>query len=90
MALISPNDMTLLHAASEVAAVAASASFEHELMIVASVINNAANTGAYQAGYNKPISKAVMEKLEDAGYEVIANNVAAVPDQNYIIRWSEQ
>lgn len=89
MALISPNDMTLLHAASEVAAVAASADLEHEMMIIASVINTAANTGVYQAGYNKPISDAAKAKLEDAGYEVIVNNIAAVPDQNYIIRWSE-
>lgn len=88
MALIPPTGMGLLRSATEVAAVAASADLEHEIMVLANVINSAANTGLYQAAYNKPISAAARQQLEDAGYTIITNNNAAVADSNFVIRWS--
>ena len=89
MTRIAPEDMTKLVAASAVKTVAEGAVAELEEMQVAHCINEAANTGAYDAVYCRPMSKDLREKLESKGYTITQPVPLAKPGDEYIISWRD-
>ena len=89
MSRITPENMTKLQAASTVEGVAATAVSELEEMQVAHCINEAANTGSYEAYYSKPISAELLQKLSDEGYTVKQPVPIARPGDVVIISWKD-
>ena len=87
MSRIKPEDMTTLQTASAVNTVASSAVAELEEMQVAHCINEAANTGAYQTVYCRPLSSTMITKLESKGYTLISPAPMAKPGDETIISW---
>ena len=87
MTRIAPEDMTTLQAASAVKTVAEGAVAELEEMQVAHCINEAANTGSYEAIYCRPISAELLEKLKTKGYTVTQPVPMAKPGDEYKISW---
>lgn len=89
MSRIAPEDMATLTTASAAKTTAASAADDLEEMSVAHCINEAANTGAMEALYGKPISAAMLTKLESKGYTVTAPAPIAKPGDVWIISWKD-
>lgn len=89
MTRITPEDMTTLISASEAKTVADSAVAELEEMQIAHCINEAANTGATEAYYAKPISAVMLTKLQTNDYEVIQPAPIAKPGDVTIISWKD-
>ena len=87
MSRIAPEDMTTLQTAAAVATVASTAESELEEMQVAHCINEAANTGSTEAYYSKPISSALLTKLESKGYTILQPAPIAKPGDVVIISW---
>lgn len=87
MTRIKPEDMTTLQAASAIKAVASGAVAELEEMTVAHCINEAANTGAYEATYARPISAALKTKLASQGYTLKTPPLLAKSGDVTIISW---
>lgn len=87
MSRIAPEDMTTLISADEAQAVASTAVSELEEMQVAHCINEAANTGEYQAFYSRPISAELRTKLEGQGYTLTPPAPLAKPGDVTIISW---
>lgn len=89
MTRIAPEDMAKLTTAAAAKSTADSAVADLEEMSVAHCINEAANTGAMTAMYGKPISSAMMTKLESKGYTVTAPAPIAKPGDVWIISWKD-
>ena len=89
MTRIKPEDMTTLQAASAVKTVAENAVTELEEMQVAHCINAAANTGAYQAVYCRPISAVLRTKLTNQGYTLSEPAPIAKAGDETIISWED-
>lgn len=89
MTRIKPEDMTTLQSAASVKSVAAGAVAELEEMSVAHCINEAANTGAYEALYVRPISDALKTKLEGQGYTLTSPKLIAQSGDETIISWKD-
>lgn len=87
MTRIKPEDMTTLQAASAIKTVASGAVAELEEMSVAHCINEAANTGAYEATYARPISEALKTKLVSQGYTLVTPPLLAKSGDITIISW---
>lgn len=87
MSRIAPEDMTTLISAAQAQTVASTAVSELEEMQVAHCINEAANTGEYQAFYSRPISAALRTKLEGQGYTLTPPAPLAKPGDVTIISW---
>lgn len=87
MSRIPQNEMTTLKTAADVKTVASGAVAELEEMQVAACINEAANTGAYEAVYCKPISAALRTKLTGNGYTLTPIQPLAKPGDETIISW---
>lgn len=87
MSRIPQDELTTLKAASVVKTVAEGAIAELEEMSVAHLINTAANTGAYEAVYSKPISAALKTKLTGQGYTLTEPTPIARPGDETIISW---
>jgi hypothetical protein len=87
MSRIAPEDMTTLISAAEAKSVSASAVAELEEMQVAHCINESANCGEYSAVYAKPISAALLTKLQTNHYEVTQPTPIAKPGDVCIISW---
>lgn len=88
MALIQPQDMTTLYDASYLLQVSEGADLEHEIMTIAALCNNAANTGETRAIWDKPISPAAKAKLEEKGYTVSVIPNSAIKNSMYTIMWT--
>lgn len=69
--MIPNSDITKLHSAADVCAVAATAIAELEEQAVAAAINNNANMGNYSISWNKPLSDKMINKLLSEGYQVV-------------------
>ena len=89
MSRIAPEDMTTLISAASAKTVANTAVDELEEMQIAHCINEAANTGATEAYYAKPISKTMLTKLTTEGYTVIAPAPLAKPGDVTGISWAD-
>lgn len=89
MSRIPQNELTTLKTASAVKTVAEGAVAELEEMSVAALINNAANTGEYEAVYSKPISAALKTKLEGKGYTLSSPAPLAKSGDVTIISWKD-
>ena len=89
MSRIPQNELTTLKAAVAVKTVAEGAVAELEEMSVAHLINTAANTGAYEAVYSKPISEALKTKLTNKGYTLSAPVPLAKAGDETIISWKD-
>lgn len=89
MALITPDNISTLLAASAVKAVAEGAPLDAEKMAVAKQINTAANTGQMKVLYNHKMSEDLITYLEGQGYTVkqIPATFTANPEYQYIISW---
>lgn len=87
MTRIKPEDMATLQAASAIKTVADGAVAELEEMSVAHCINEAANTGAYEATYARPISAALKTKLAGQGYTLKTPQLLAKSGDVTIISW---
>lgn len=87
MSRITPENMTTLISADDAQAVASTAVSELEEMQVAHCINEAANTGEYQAFYSRPISAALRTKLAEEGYTLTPPAPLAKPGDVTIISW---
>lgn len=87
MSRIAPEDMAKLIAAAQAKTIAGGAVAELEEMSVARCINDAVNSGAYEAQYGHPISASLKTKLEGQGYTVIAPAPIARPGDVWIISW---
>ena len=87
MTRIKPEDMTTLQTASAVKTIAEGAVAELEEMQVAHCINEAANTGSYEAVYSKPISAALRTKLTNKGYTLTSPAPIAKQGDETIISW---
>ena len=89
MARIPQDEMTTLKTASAVKTIAEGAVAELEEMQIAHCINEAANTGETEAYYAKPISSAMLTKLESNGYDVKTPAPLAKPGDVTIISWKD-
>ncbi len=78
--------LTELVPASEAQAAAANAEKDIQIKAVAHVINEAANTGLYEAKFNSNLLPAVKEELESKGYVVKYIGLAA-PTRQTLIMW---
>lgn len=87
MSRIKPEDMNKLITASEAKTIASTAEADLEEMAVAACINTAANTGATEAVYAKPISGALQTKLKGKGYTITSPNPIARPGDVSVISW---
>ena len=89
MALITPDNISTLLAASAVKAVAESAPLDAEKMSVAKLINTSANTGQMKVLYNHKMSEDLITYLEGQGYTVkqIPATLTANPEYQYVISW---
>ena len=87
MSRIPQEDLTTLQTAAAVKIVAESAVAELEEMSVAHAINEAANCGETRTVYNRPISAALLTKLDQKGYEVVQPYPMAKAHDEYIISW---
>lgn len=73
--------------ASEAKAMAEAAPFILEQQSVSHAIRNAANTGAFNVQWSKPLSDEMITLLRSKGYTVTSNDRAAYPDWCWIISW---
>ena len=89
MARIPQDELATLKPAATVKTVAEGAVAELEEMSVAALINNAANTGCYEATYSKPISAVLQTKLTNQGYTLTAPAPLAKPGDVTIISWAD-
>ena len=89
MSRIPQDELTELKSATAVKGVSATAIAELEEMSVAHLINTAANTGEYQAVYNRPISEALRTKLKGQGYTLSEPAPIARPGDETIISWKD-
>lgn len=87
MALIEKSDMTTLKSSTEVAEVAKSAKVLLEEMSVASLINEAANTGNSEVYCTRNLSSAIKDKLVSMGYTIEAVPEAIPMQYCYLIKW---
>lgn len=71
--------------AAEAKAVADEAPFVLEKQSVAYAINSAANTGAHEVTWSKPLSPEMIDLLKENGYHVIQNTRAADPETSWKI-----
>lgn len=71
--------------ASEAKAIADKAPFTLEKQSVAYAINSAANTGAHEVTWSKPLSAEMIQLLKDNNYTVVQNTRAADPDTSWKI-----
>lgn len=81
-------ELNVLKPATELAAVAANAVYNHELASIARECNLAANTGAVSVAWNKPISENAKKVLSDNGYRVQSVEFSAAKDSMYTISWA--
>ena len=89
MSRIPQDEMTTLKTASAVKTVAAGAIEELEEMQIAHCINEAANTGAYEVVYCRPISASLKTKLTNKGYTLTSPLPIAKPGDETIISWKD-
>jgi len=89
MSRIPQDELTTLKAATAVKTVAEGAVAELEEMSVAHAINTAANTGAYEVVYSKPISAALKTKLAGQGYVLSSPSPIARVGDEVIISWKD-
>lgn len=87
MALIEKSDIATLKSSAEVAEVAKSAKLILEEMSVASLINEAANTGNTEVYCTRNLSSVIKDKLVSLGYTVEAVPEALPMQYYYLIRW---
>ena len=83
--LISRDEMDVLIPASEAKAVADKAIEYHDKAAAAYLINEAANTGEHCVLWQHPMSEALRDVLEGAGYKVTAKKRTAFKDNVFII-----
>lgn len=88
MTRIKPEDMTKLQTAAAVKTVASGAVAELEEMSVAHCINEAANTGATEATYGRPISDTLKATLLSKGYVLSTPQLTAKSGDITIISWA--
>lgn len=86
MPLIQMSELATLKKASEVKAVADEALYIQEEMAVAACINSAANTGAHEAVWQRPMSARLKTTLEGLGYKVVEAPHAADSGRLYTIK----
>lgn len=89
MSRIAPENMTTLYSAADSKAVADTAVEDLERMQIAHCINEAANTGGYEAYYSREISATLLAELEQNNYKVIQPNPIAKPGDVSIISWKD-
>lgn len=89
MSRIAPENMTTLYSAADSKAVANTAVEDLERMQIAHCINEAANTGGYEAYYNKQISVTLLAELEANNYTIIQPSPIAKPGDVSIISWKD-
>lgn len=73
--------------ASEAKEMAEKAPFIHEQHSVSHAIRNAANTGAFEVRWSKPLSDEMVAILRENGYTVSKVERAANPDWCWTISW---
>ena len=71
--------------ASAAKEIADAAPFTLEKQSVAYAINSAANTGAHEITWSKPLSSEMIDLLESNGYQVTQNLRAADPNKSWKI-----
>ena len=81
------QDMAKLIPASQAKEIADSAELYHELVTLAHLINQAANTGEKQVWVNTPISDDAKVELENQQYKIESVKYSAKKDSQYIISW---
>lgn len=90
MSLVNKDEMTTLRSASDSRATAQTAEKEIQLQAIAYAINNAANTGLFEALYQSPLLPGVKEELEGKGYVVrFVNNNSMQKEHHALISWKE-
>lgn len=90
MSLVPREEMTTLRSASDSRATAQSAEKDVQLMAVAHLINQAANTGEYQVIFQTKFVDGVKEELESKGYTVrFVDNNAYDMQHHALISWKE-
>ena len=90
MSLVPRDEMTTLRSASASKATADTALDEQQLMEVAYLINNAANTGEYTAIYQNKLRDATVEALESSGYTIkYVHNNAYDMKKHAMIIWRD-
>lgn len=90
MSLVKHDEMTILRPASASASTAETAEDDIQLASVAYLINQAANTGSYEAVFQDTLRPNVKAQLESNGYTIkFINNNAYNMEHHSLIIWRE-